>query len=132
MSIYTQQASLSLGFVQQIMRNTSILPKDITTIICLTATKFKPHILCVKLHFVICCEHLHFNYFIWPLPAACIVLNQNRIIKEFWKLCTNFRPVCALINYQLCGWLCFENYAITKDGCPPRIPMRYRHRSLWT
>jgi len=53
------------------------------------------------------------------------------------------RVVCALVDYQWCGEICFAEVAISKDSCPPRIPMLidlgllcrglvlYRHLSIY-
>jgi len=42
------------------------------------------------------------------------------------------RCVCALINYQWCGELCFADATISEDYCPPQSARRGRRKSLWT
>jgi hypothetical protein len=85
-----------------------------TTVVCLTAAKFRPlNISCVGVHLVQCCENLHFRDFVWLLLVACVILFYNYICTEVWKLRTNRKSACALENFQWCGKLCFSF-----SGCP--------------
>jgi hypothetical protein len=88
----------------------------------LTAAKFKPHIFCVGLRLVQCCEHFHYHDFVWLLLATCIVLLYNHIRTEVWKTCVNCEMVCALDNCQWCGETCFAGAAISVDEYLPQIP----------
>jgi hypothetical protein len=103
-----------------------------STAVCLTIAKFKPHICFVGLRLVQCCEHLHFQGFVWLMLVACIILLHNHICTEVWKPCASCEPVCALVNFQWCGEPCFTGAAISVDSCLPQTPRRDKHKSLYS
>jgi hypothetical protein len=86
----------------------------------------------VRLQFCLCFGHLHYQEFVWLLPASYIFLLYNHRRTESGISDVKRASVCALVSHQSCRGLYFAGSAITKNGCPPQTPRWGRHKSFWT
>jgi hypothetical protein len=130
------KSSVSPGFAMQIMLilfslcyNDSLVT---WTVVSLTAPKFKPYILCVRLRLVLWSEHVRSHDFVWPLLVACTILLYNRIHTEGWKPYANREPVCTLDHFQWCGEPCFADTAILREGVCRKFPGGKSISNYWS
>jgi len=80
----------------------------------------------VRLQFCLCFGHLHYQEFVWLLPASYTFLLYNHTHTESGMSDVKRGSMCAMIGHQWCGGLYFTGAAISTDGCSPQTPRRGR------